>query len=303
MFESVESSVVSIHAVKLILIRPDPCGSWDSVGNHLGSSSDNWDIWEGIIEGFSSREGLILEEIVGSSILTPVTGLSWFGRETHGLVISHGITPGFGGDGVLSSSFTPVEIEAVWHLITILESTLEKDLVNGRVSSISESVLKVGSGSSPEGAEVLFNSSVCPVCAGSIESFSGWINLFNAFSNWVSSIVSGNPLFIGFSLEEFPDLSLSGDHARVGAYWAVVDWHTSGEGLIEELVVPASLEDKDDDHDVKDGKSDEDETKNLSTSESGDETSMAGFSASEGNSGVGIDSDSHANVTGNDGGR
>jgi hypothetical protein len=75
------------------------------------------------------------------------------------------------------------------------------------------------------------------------------------------------------------------------------------EGLIEELVVPASLEDKDDDHDVKDGKSDEDETKNLSTSESGDETSMAGFSASEGNSGVGIDSDSHANVTGNDGGR
>ena len=171
-------------------------------------------------------------------------------------------------------------------------------------------MLKVGSGSSPEGAEVLFNSSVCPVGAGSFESFSvinNWGNNFSSGSNgssdWVSSVVSGNPLFIGNRLEGFPDLFLSFDHTVVGAGWAVVDWHTSGEGLIEELVVPASLEDKDDDHDVKDGKSDEDETKNLSTSESGDETSMAGFSASEGNSGVGIDSDSHANVTGNDGGR
>jgi hypothetical protein len=251
----------------------------------------------------------MFEEIVGSSCLTPVTGLSWCGRETHGLVISHGITPVFGGDVVLSRSSTPGESEAVWHGITILESTLEKDLINVSVSSIREFVLKVGSGSSPEGAEVIFNSSVCPVFAGSFEfsSVINWGNDFSSGSNgsndWVSSVVSGNPLFIGFGLEEFPDLSLSGDHAGVGANWAVVNWHTSLEGLIEELVVPASLEVKDDDHDVKDGKSDEDETKNLSTSESGDETSMAGFSASEGNSGVGIDSDSHANVTGNDGGR
>jgi hypothetical protein len=133
-----------------------------------------------------------------------------------------------------------------------------------------------------------------------------WGNDFSSGSNgsndWVSSVVSGNPLFIGFGLEEFPDLSLSGDHAGVGANWAVVNWHTSLEGLIEELVVPASLEDKDDDHDVKEGKSDEDETEHLSTSESGDETSMGGVSAGIGNSGVGVDSDSHSNVTGNDGG-
>lgn len=89
----------------------------------------------------------------------------------------------------------------------------------------------------------------------------------------------------------------------MGASWAVVDWHTGGKGFGEVLVVPASLEDKDDDHDVKDGKSDKNETEHLSTSESGDETSMAGIGASVGNSGVGVDSDSHANVTGNDGGR
>lgn len=88
----------------------------------------------------------------------------------------------------------------------------------------------------------------------------------------------------------------------MGSSWAVVDWHSGGKGLSEELVVPAGLEDKDDDHDVKDGKSDKDETENLSTSESGDETSMAGIGASVGNSGVGVDSDSHSDVTSNDGG-
>lgn len=68
------------------------------------------------------------------------------------------------------------------------------------------------------------------------------------------------------------------------------------------MVVPASLEDKDDDHDVKDGKTNKAETEYLSTSESTDESLMDGGSASVGNSGVGIDSDSHSNVTGKDGG-
>jgi hypothetical protein len=82
----------------------------------------------------------------------------------------------------------------------------------------------------------------------------------------------------------------------------VIDWSSSVKSLGEVLVVPASLEDEDDDHDVKEGKSDEDETEHLSTSESGDETSMGGVSAGVGNSGVGVDSDSHSNVTSNDGG-
>ncbi len=184
-------------------------------------------------------------------------------------------------------------------------------------------MFKGGGGSSPEIAEVVFS----PGCAG----FSFGIELSMGSSAVTSnsgssrcggvvvagsgtdggingllaceSFVSDFPLGEELSIEEFPDFSLSLKHTFVGASWALVDWHSGGKGLLEELVVPASLEDKDDDHDVKDGKSDKDETEHLSTSESGDETSMAGFGASVGNSGVGIDSDSHANVTGNDGGR
>jgi len=68
------------------------------------------------------------------------------------------------------------------------------------------------------------------------------------------------------------------------------------------LVVPAGFEEKDDDHDVEDTKTDKAETEHLSTSESSDETLVDGAAAGEGNSGVGVDSDSHTNVTGKDGG-
>jgi len=68
------------------------------------------------------------------------------------------------------------------------------------------------------------------------------------------------------------------------------------------VVVPASFEEEDDDHDVEDGESDKAETEYLSTSEGADEALMDGAAASVGNSGVGIDSDSHTNVTGKDGG-
>ena len=190
-------------------------------------------------------------------------------------------------------------------------------------------MLKGSGGSSPEGAEIVFNPcgahfsfSIISRMSSAVSSSVSWgsfssvgvvnggflikslgINGFGTFNNWGVSSVSDEPLFIGRVFEEFPDLFLSSLHTDVGASWAVVDWHSSLEGHVEIFVVPASLEDKDDDHDVKDGKSDKDETEHLSTSESGDETSMAGFSTSVGNSGVGIDSDSHSNVTGNDGGR
>lgn len=135
---------------------------------------------------------------------------------------------------------------------------------------------------------------------GFSEGLFGWCFASNL---WGVTSVSFSPLCLDKVVEERPDLPLGFKHTGVGASWAVVDWHTSGKGVGEVLVVPASLEDKDDDHDVKDGKSDKNETEHLSTSESGDETSMAGIGASVGNSGVGVDSDSHSNVTGNDGGR
>ena len=124
MFVSVESVVVSLHAVKLIFIGPDPGRSWEVV------ESGTWDIWEGISEDCSSGEFGVFEEIVWCSLLTPVIGLSWFGRVSHDFVISDSIGPGFWGNGVLSSGGTPVEAEAVWHLRALGVSTFEKDLIN-----------------------------------------------------------------------------------------------------------------------------------------------------------------------------
>jgi len=185
-------------------------------------------------------------------------------------------------------------------------------------------VFKGGGGSSPEIAEVLLSpggarfsylievrmvtsavrsSSDGSRCGAVVVGGSVVYGGINSLISFIVSEVSGGPLSEDLGIEESPDLLLSFKHTGMGASWAVVDWHTGSKGLVEVLVVPASLEDEDDDHDVKDGKSDKDETEHLSTSESGDETSMAGISASVGNSGVGIDSDSHSNVTGNDGGR
>lgn len=97
-----------------------------------------------------------------------------------------------------------------------------------------------------------------------------------------------------------PDGCLSFFELGIVSSRALIDWSTSIKSSREVVVVPAGLEDKDDDHDVKDGKSNKDETEYLSTSESTDESLMDGGSASVGNSGVGIDSDSHTNVTGKD---
>jgi hypothetical protein len=118
----------------------------------------------------------------------------------------------------------------------------------------------------------------------------------------VSGMVGSGPLGVGEFLESAPKVVLSSSDVNGVTFWASVDWFTGSNCLLEVLVVPAGLEEKDDDHDVKNGKSDKNETEHLSTSESSDETSVNRGAASEGNSGVGVDSDSHTNVTGNDGG-
>ena len=121
-------------------------------------------------------------------------------------------------------------------------------------------------------------------------------------TGFVESTVSSGPVGELEFLEFGPDLFLCSQEINVVSFWAVVHWLSSLKSFGEVFVVPASLEDKDDDHDVKDGKTNKDETEYLSTSESTDESLMDGGSASVGNSGVGIDSDSHTNVTGKDGG-
>lgn len=79
---------------------------------------------------------------------------------------------------------------------------------------------------------------------------------------------------MGEVLEPGPDLSLGSLNSSVGSVWAMIDWSSSGEGLVEVEVVPACLEEEDDDHDVKDSESDKAETEYLSTSEGSDETLM-----------------------------
>lgn len=83
--------------------------------------------------------------------------------------------------------------------------------------------------------------------------------------------------------------------------WALVDWDTSGHKFFQPSVVPSSFENEDDDHDVQDTSTDKDETENLSTSESSNETLVDASAALEGNSGVGVNSNSHTNVTGHNG--
>ena len=109
-------------------------------------------------------------------------------------------------------------------------------------------------------------------------------------------------MIVGLVLEESPEIFLGlGDIVEV-TVWASVDWSSGIKDLGEVLVVPAGFEEEDDDHDVENGESNKAETEHLSTSESSDETSVDGAAAGEGNSGVGVDSDSHTNVTGKDGG-
>lgn len=155
-----------------------------------------------------------------------------------------------------------------------------------------------GVGSSPEIAEVSLDVS----SIGMLVESGGSSEISKGVGSSTTKFLVGSPLSERGALEFGPDLNLGSSDGFGISSWAVVDWSTGSKSFGEVFIVPASLEDKDDDHDVKEGKSDKDETEHLSTSESGDETSMGAVSASIGNSGVGIDSDSHSNVTGNDGG-
>jgi len=83
--------------------------------------------------------------------------------------------------------------------------------------------------------------------------------------------------------------------------WALVDWDTSLHEFFQPSVVPSGFEDEDDDHDVQDTSTDKDETENLTTSESSNETLMDASAALEGNSGVGVNGNSHTNITGENG--
>lgn len=142
---------------------------------------------------------------------------------------------------------------------------------------------------------------------GMISSSSAWSGRW-AWSHgsggtvWEVSLHGSNPLIIGEGTEVSPELGLSIGHTSFAVSWASADWSSGSESVSEELVVPAGFEEEDDDHDVKNTKTDKAETEHLSTSESSDETFVDGAAAGEGNSGVGVDGDSHTNVTGKDGG-
>ena len=88
------------------------------------------------------------------------------------------------------------------------------------------------------------------------------------------SVESNTPLLMGEVLEPGPDLFLGSGNTSEGVIWALIDWSSSGEGFLEVAVVPAGLEEEDDDHDVEDSESDKAETEYLSTSEGSDETLM-----------------------------
>jgi hypothetical protein len=67
-------------------------------------------------------------------------------------------------------------------------------------------------------------------------------------------------------------------------------------------IVPGGLVGNDNDLEDEDGKSNKDESKNLSASESSEETIVDISAAHEGGSSVGVDGNSHSNVSGSNGG-
>ena len=66
----------------------------------------------------------------------------------------------------------------------------------------------------------------------------------------VSGFVGSGPLLVGEFLESGPKVVLSSNDVSVVTFWASVDWFTGSNGLLEVFVVPAGLEEKDDDHPI-----------------------------------------------------
>jgi|TARA_B110001469_G_C9644157_1_gene324865 hypothetical protein len=96
-----------------------------------------------VSEDFSSLEGLGGKKIRNISL-----GVS------SGLIVGHSLSPGVGGDFVLSSSGGPVEVEAV-KLVTRFVGV--KDLIDSSVGIECAGVLELGGSSSPEIAKVVGN--------------------------------------------------------------------------------------------------------------------------------------------------
>lgn len=83
--------------------------------------------------------------------------------------------------------------------------------------------------------------------------------------------------------------------------WASVDWSSGLDSVGKVFIIPSDLEDHDDNHNVENTKSDKAETEYLTTSEGNNETSVNTSSAHVSNSGVGVDGNSHSNVSSKDG--
>ena len=75
-----------------------------------------------------------------------------------------------------------------------------------------------------------------------------------------------------------------------------------GHNILDLTIVPSCSEGHKDEFEDEKGKSDEDESKDLSTSKGDQETLVDVFATHECSSGVGVDSDSHAKVSSEDGG-
>jgi len=81
----------------------------------------------------------------------------------------------------------------------------------------------------------------------------------------------------------------------------MVEWLSSFDDSLEPSVIPSCFENEDDDHDVHNTTTYKDESKYLTTSESSDETLVDTSAALEGNSSVGVNSNSHTSVTSGNG--
>lgn len=212
------------------------------------------------------------------------------------LSFSHGVAD----SGSTSTSSVGV-ITCLWSIVDAGRSEGFNRGHGGHVDLASDSVCTgCGSGISSSVTFIRFNASrkMIPV-----EFWCGNSSSVLSFSTkWVGSLEVSGPLSVGLAFKSGPDLALSKFNCSVVTIWASVDWSSRGKNLVEVGVVPAGFEEKDDDHDVENGESNKAETEHLSSSESGDETSVDGRAAGEGDSGVGVDGNSHTNVTGKDGG-
>lgn len=255
-----------------------------------GSSNFVYLFAGGFPEGAEALLGEVVAGVGGGTLLVS----SWEEVSLGGLAVSfgHGV-----GNSVWSNTGGESIVTSNWVVVDVGSS----EGVKGGDGIVVNEVNVVGSSAVLSGGLSACDD-VVPVegwLGGSVSSSGG---VGRSGTVWESSGEVSLPLLVGLVLEESPEVLLGLVDFSVFTIWASVDWSSSGKDLLEVGVVPAGFEEKDDDHDVEDGESNKAETEHLSSSESGDETSVDGRAAGEGNSGVGVDSNSHTNVTGKDGG-